>query len=67
VRKHGPEGGIANAADVGELGAVLRVDDDAATLVELEADVLEAEATGVGATADRDEDDVSVELQECQQ
>jgi hypothetical protein len=66
VRKHGPEGGVTDAADVGDLGAVFRVDDHAATLVKLEADVLEAEAVGIRATADRNEDDVSVKLDKCQ-
>ena len=49
---------------MGELGAVLRVDDDAAALVELEPNVLEAETSSVGATADGNKDDVSLELRE---
>jgi hypothetical protein len=63
VREHRAERHVADAADVRELGAVLRVDDDAAALVELEADVLEAEALGVRAAADGDEDDVGFELE----
>jgi hypothetical protein len=47
---------------VGDLGAVLRVDDDAAAVVLLKADVLEAEALGVRPAADGDEDNVSAEL-----
>lgn len=62
VGKHGAEGNVTNAADVGELGAVLGVDDDTAALVELHANVLEAEAFSVGATADGDKDDFGVNL-----
>jgi hypothetical protein len=47
---------------MGDLGAVLGVNDHAAALVELEANVLEAEVFGVRATADGDKDDVSFEL-----
>jgi hypothetical protein len=63
VGEHGAEGDVADAADVRDLGTVLGVDDHAAALVELEADVLEAETTGVGAATDRNKDDVSAELQ----
>jgi hypothetical protein len=62
VRKHGAERHVADAADVRDLGAVLRVDDDAAAVVLLEADVLEAEAFGVRPATDGDEDNVSAEL-----
>jgi hypothetical protein len=47
---------------VRDLGAVLRVDDDAAAVVLLETDVLEAEAFGVRPATDGDEDNVSAEL-----
>ena len=62
VREHGAEGAVADDADVGELGAVLFVDDEAAFVVDFKADVLEAEAGGVRAAADGYEDDVGVEL-----
>lgn len=47
---------------MGDLGAVFLVNDDAASLVGFDADVLEAEASGVGSTADGDEDDICVKL-----
>lgn len=62
VGKHGAEGDITNAANVGDLGAVLGVDDDTAALVLLEANVLEAETLGVGAAANSDKNDVTLEL-----
>ena len=62
VREHGAEGAVADDADVGELGAVLFVDYQAAFVVDFEADVFEAEAGGVRAAADGYEDDVRVEL-----
>ena len=62
VGKHGAEGDITNATNVGDLGAVLGVDDDAAALILLEANVLEAETLGIGAAADSDKDDIALEL-----
>ena len=62
VREHGSEGHIADGSDVRGLGAVLRVDDDAAALVHLETNVLETEAGSVGSATDGDEDHVSIEL-----
>lgn len=62
VREHGAEGAVADDADVGYLGAVLFVDDDAAFVVDVQASVLEPEPGGVWAAADGDEDDVGVEL-----
>ena len=62
VGKHGAEGDITNAADVGDLGAVLGVDDDAAALILLETNVLEAETLGVGTAADSDKDNITLEL-----
>jgi hypothetical protein len=47
---------------VRNLGAVLLVDHEAATVVGLETDLLEPETGGVGTTADGDETDVSFEL-----
>lgn len=65
VRQHGSEGHITDAADVRELGSVLGVDDDTATLVQLHANVLEAQATGIRATANGSQDDLSFELCRC--
>ena len=62
VGEHGAERGVTDAADVGDLGAVLGVDDDTAALVELEANVLQAEALGVRSAADGDEDGLSLKL-----
>lgn len=62
VRQHGAEGDIADHADMGDLGAVLLVDDDTATFVGLNADIFKAETGSIGAAADRDEDDVGVKL-----
>jgi hypothetical protein len=47
---------------VGDLSAVLLVDDQAAPVVGLEADIVEAETGSVGTATDGDEDDVSVKL-----
>lgn len=62
VGEHGAECAIADDTDVGEFGAVLLVDYEAAFVVDFEANVFEAKAGGVGAAADGDEDDVCVEL-----
>ena len=62
VSKHGAEGGITDAADVGDLGAVLGVNNNASALVLLQADVLEAETVGVGATTNGNKDNVTLEL-----
>ena len=62
VGEHGAEGAVADDADVGQFGAVLFVDDEAAFVVEVEVEVFEAETRGVGAAADGDEDDVCFEL-----
>ena len=62
VREHGPEGAVADDADVRELGAVLLVDYEAAFGVDFQADVFESEAGGVGTAANSDEDDVCIEL-----
>ncbi len=47
---------------MGELGTVLLINDESAFVVHLKADVLEAEAGGVWAAADRYEDDIRVQL-----
>lgn len=62
VGKHGTEGAVTNHADVGYLGAVLLVDHETATVVGLEANVLETKTGGVGTAADGDQADVGVEL-----
>ena len=62
VGKHGAECAVTDDTDVRDLGAVLLVDHEAATVVGLETNVLEAETSGVGATADGDEADIRLEL-----
>lgn len=62
VREHRPEGAVADDPDVWELGPVFLVDDQSALFVGFQADVFEAEAGGVRAAADGDEDDVGFEL-----
>ena len=62
VREHGAEGAVTNDADVGEFGAVLLVNDKAAFVIDLEANIFEAKSGGVGAAADSNEDDVCVKL-----
>lgn len=62
VGQHGAEGGVTDGTDVGDLGAVLLVDDDAATVVNIDTEVLETETGGVGATTNGDENDIGVEL-----
>lgn len=60
--EHGAEGAVTDDADVGEFGAVLLVDYEAAFVVDFEADIFEAEASGVGAAANGDKDNVCIEL-----
>lgn len=62
VRQHGTEGDVANDTDVGDFGAIFLIDDNATALVGLDSDIFEAEAGGIGAAADSDEDDIGVEL-----
>lgn len=62
VGKHRAEGNVTDGANVLDLGTVLLVDDQAATVVSLETDVVEAEAGSVGTATDSDEDDISVKL-----
>lgn len=61
VSQHGAEGNVTNDADVGDLGAVLLVNDEAAALILVDADVLNVQTLGVGATADGDQDDISIQ------
>jgi hypothetical protein len=63
VGQHGSEGYVADGTDVRDLGAVLLVDDQAAPVVGLETDIVEAETGSVGTATDGDEDNVGIELQ----
>ncbi len=62
VRKHGAESGVSDAANVGELGTILRVNDDTSTVIKLKANVLEAQTSGVWATSNGNQDNVGIEL-----
>jgi hypothetical protein len=62
VGKHGTKGNVTNSADVLDLSAVLLVDDQAATVVSFETDVVESKTGSVGTAADSDENDISVKL-----
>ena len=64
VCEHGAECAVADDADVGELGAVLFVDDETAFVVDFEADVFQTETGGVRATANSYKDNIRVELEE---
>lgn len=64
VGEHRAEGAVTDDTDVRDLGAVLLVNDQASTVVGLEANVLKAKTGGVWATTDGDEDDVCFELGE---
>lgn len=62
VCEHGAECAITDDTNVRDFRSVLRVDDQAAAVVSLDADSFEVEARGVRATADGYEDHVGVEL-----
>ena len=62
VGEHGAEGAVADDADVGKLGAILLVDDEATFVVDLETDVFKTEAGGIGAATYGYEYDVRIEL-----
>lgn len=62
VGKHGAEGNVTNGTNVLDLGAVLLVDDQAATVVSLETDVVKTQTSSVRTATDSDEDDIGVEL-----
>ena len=66
VCEHGAKGTVAYDADVGDFGAVLFIDYEAAFVVNFEANVFETKAGCVGAAANGHEDDVGVELGEDQ-
>lgn len=62
VCKHRAKGAVTNDADVGDLGAVLLVNDKTAAVVGFKANVLKAKAGSVWATANGDENDIGVKL-----
>jgi hypothetical protein len=62
VGKHRAEGDITNTSDVGDLGSVLGVDNDTAAVIVLKTDVLKAEASGVGSSADSNENNIGLNL-----
>jgi len=62
VGQHGTEGSVTDCTDVGNLGAVLLVDDNTAPLVDLDSNVLQAEAIGIGTTSDGNKDNICIKL-----
>ena len=62
VCQHGAESAVADHADVGVLGAVFLVNDQASTVVRLQTNVLQTETGSVRAPANGNKDDISVEL-----
>lgn len=62
VRKHRPKGSVTDASDMGDLGSVLGVDDDTATLVQLKTNVLKTQTAGVGSSTDGNENNVRLNL-----
>ena len=61
VSQHGAESAVTDDTDVGDLGAVLLVDDETTTVVLLDTDALEVQALSVGLAANGDEDDIGIE------
>lgn len=61
VGQHGAESHITNDTDVGNLGAELLVDDETATIILVDTDVLDVKTVGVGATTNGDEDNIRIE------
>ena len=57
----GPAIDVADGVDAGDVGAEMRIDDDAAAIVLLHAGGFEAEPFGVRHAADRDQHDVGLE------
>ena len=62
VGKHRAEGAVSEGANVGDLGAVLLVNDQAAPLISLETNVVKTETGSVWAATDSNEDTVRIEL-----
>lgn len=62
VGQHRTEGNVTNGTNVGDLSPVFLVNDDTAALVDLKANVLQAETVSVRAATDGDENNISIEL-----
>ena len=62
VGKHRSESDVTDTFDALDGSVELVIDNNAALGVDFDANLLETETVGVGTTADRDENDVSVEL-----
>ena len=61
VGQHGAEGHVTDHTDVRQLGAVLLVNDQTATVVLVDTDTLEVQALGVWPTANGDQDNIRVQ------
>ena len=57
----GPGDDVADGVDAGDVGAEMRIDDDAAAIVALDAGRIEPEPVGVGHAADRDQHDIGLD------
>lgn len=62
VRKHGPERNITDALDTLDGGVELVINHNTALVVNLDANLVQVQAIGVGPTTNSDENDVCVEL-----
>jgi len=62
VSQHRSESNITNASDVGDVGLELRVDDNAATVINLNTDVFKAKTFSEGTTTNGEKDNISFQL-----
>ena len=60
--KHRSESDVTDTFDTLDGSVELVIDNNAALGVDFDANLVETETVSVGTTADRDEDDISVEL-----
>ena len=60
VGEHRSESDVSNGSNVWDLGAELLVDDQAATLIGLETNVIQAKSGGVRSASNGDKDNISI-------
>lgn len=65
VRQHGTESGVTDTHDSLDARVELVVDDDTASVVELDTDLFQSEVLGDGSSTDGYQDDVGFELQQA--
>lgn len=66
VCQHGSKCDVADTPDMLLRGCELIINNNAASVVQLDACSVEVQTINIRATADRDEDDVCVQLTQCQ-